>query len=316
MFKLSNLAKMPIALAGLALGTAGITGAWSSVIGSPIVSIIGASVSSVLVFIVVLKYILHPKLLLEELSHPTLGSVIPTLDMAIMLIAAIIVKFIPTLGITLWIIAVLLHVIFFIKFLYHRIKEFDLNHMLPSWFVPPIGIVVACVSGSEMGFSSLTTIIFYFGFFSYIVMLPIMFYRMFFGDRIEDARLPAFGVMGAPANLCLAGYLTAFTEINYYMATSLAYLGVFTTALVYISMFRVFRIKFFPLYAAYTFPLAIGSTAMIKYTFYLQNINLPNSVVNIWKTIANIELIIASIIILYVFINLKIFIWKSIRASS
>ncbi|MGL4676808.1 MAG: TDT family transporter [Brevinema sp.] len=306
---------MPIALASVALGTAGITGAWESIVNNSYIGIFGASIASILIVILLIKYIIHPSLLFKEISCPTLGSVIPTLDMAVMLIASVVVQFIPLLGKSLWIGAVILHTVFFIKFLQYRIKEFDLNHMLPSWFVPPVGIVVACVSGSKMGFPYLTTGLFYFGFFSYMLLLPCMFYRMFFGDHIENSRLPTFGVMGAPANLCLAGYLTAFPEPNYYFALSLAYLGIFTTFLVYISMLKVFRIKFFPLYAAYTFPLGIGATAMIKYSSYLTTTSTPSEIIQVWGTIAYAELFIASIIIFYVFVNLKLFIWKSIKTS-
>lgn len=312
----THLPKMPIALAGVALWTAGITGAWASVVGSSVISIIGAGVAILLILPIIFKYISHPSLFVDEISNPTLGSVIPTLDMAIMLIASVIETFATTLGRTLWLVAIALHVIFFCRFLYYRIKDFDINHMIPSWFVPPIGIVVACVSGAEMGYPLLTSILFYFGLTMYIIMLPFMFYRMFFGDKIEDSRIPSFGVMGAPANLCLAGYLTAFVEPNYYLATTLAYLGVFTTCLVYISLFRVFKIKFIPLYASYTFPLGIGATAMIKYVQLLKNQEIiPEQIINIWQSIANIELFIASIMIFYVFVNLNIFIWKSIKQS-
>ncbi|MGL5956466.1 MAG: TDT family transporter [Brevinema sp.] len=310
---IDHLTKMPIALASVALGTAGITGAWTSVVNNPNIGIIGAGIASILVIILLLKYIIHPSLFLKEISCPTLGSVIPTLDMAIMLIASVIVQFAPLLGKSLWIGAVILHTIFFIKFLQHRIKEFDLNHMLPSWFVPPVGIVVSCVSGAEMGFPFLTTGLFYFGFSAYMILLPCMFYRMFFGDRIENSRLPAFGVMGAPANLCLAGYLTAFPEPSYYFTFSLAYLGFFTTCLVYISMIRVFQIKFFPLYAAYTFPLGIGATAMIKFCSYLQTTTTPPEIIQIWTNIAYTELLIASIVICYIFVNLKVFLWRNIK---
>lgn len=307
------LSKMPIALASVALGTAGITGAWAIVINNHFIGIIGACIATILLIPVIMKYILHPHVLFEEIAHPTLGSVIPTLDMAIMLIASIIERYVPILGQILWGMAVLCHIIFLISFLYHRAKDLDINHMVPTWFVPPVGIVVACVSGSEMGFPLITEILFYFGLIAYMILLPVMFYRMFFGDRIEETRLPAFGVMGAPANLCLAGYLTAFAEPNYFLATSLAHLGVFTTCLVYISMFKVFRIKFFPLYAAYTFPLGIGATAMIKYSKYLMQAETPLYILEIWNFIAITELLIASFVISYVFINLKLFIWKNIK---
>jgi len=310
----SRLKDMPIALTGLALGIAGISGAWTNLTGNFTISIIGVCISSILVLIIILKYILHPKILIEELSCPVLGSVIPTLDMTLMIISSIIVKYNSFLGRSIWIGAIIIHCIFSISFMKHRMKDFQLEHMVPSWFVPPIGIVVACTTSNEMGFGKLTEILFYFGLILYIIMLPIMLYRILFGDKIANTKLPTFAVMGAPANLCLAGYLSFMDHPDYFFATSLAYLGIFTTFLVYISFVRIFYIPFSPLYASFTFPLGIGATALLKYAHYLSNINnhISQDYIHIWQGIAYIELFIASIIIIYIFIKMKIFLWQKI----
>lgn len=313
MKKSPRLQDMPIALTGLALGVAGITGAWSNLTHHYVISVIGACIASYLVAIIIVKYILYPKKFIQEISCPLLGSVIPTLDMALMIIASVIVKFAPLLGQIIWLFAVLIHGIFLFEFIRYRAKDFQLEHMVPSWFVPPIGIVVACVSGSEMGFDSLTVFLFYFGLIFYIIILPVMLYRIMFGNKITDHKLPAFAIMGAPANLCLAGYLVAFQSPDYFIATSLAYLGIFTTSLVYISFIRIFRIPFSPLYASFTFPLGIGATAILKYTDYLATLSFPFRLyIHIWQWIGYVELSIATIIIVYVFIKMKMFVWKNI----
>lgn len=79
--------------------------------------------------------------------------------------------------------------------------------------------------------------------------------------------------MAAPPSLCLAGYLTVFSNPseNYSVHT-------FTTGYIYDTscvciFFRILRISFNPSYASFTFPLAIGATAVLKYSNYLYTLN-------------------------------------------
>ena len=202
---------MPVALTGLALGISGISGALSTFLGE-IPIYIGDFISFFLVAVIFIKDCLHFDQLKNELKHPTLGSFIPTMDMTLMVLAGFIANYYLTLGRVLWLIAIAVHIIFCFIFFYHRVKSFDLDHVIPSWFIPPVGIVVACVSGASMNFPNLTHIIFYIGFILYLIMLPIMMYRIIFIEPIDDGRLPTFAIMAAPPSLCLAGYLTVFSN--------------------------------------------------------------------------------------------------------
>ena len=84
----------------------------------------------------------------------------------------------------------------------------------------------------------------------------------------------------------------------------------FTTFKVYLSLIRAFRIKFIPLFAAYTFPLAVGAQALLKYANYSKSIN--GEYAHIWSAIAIFELIIASMMIIYVFINMMFFVHNNV----
>lgn len=310
---IKQLPNLPVAVSGLALGIAGI----GNVLGievDPSMRYICAIIAAVWLLLVLSKKLIHPRVVWSEIAHPVAGSFIPAFDMAIMILADLVTKFSLITGQIMWYVAIIMHILFLVFFIYHRVRDFDLNHMLPSWFVPPIGIVVACVTSSHMGSPEITKVLFYFGFAAYIVMLPIMIYRLIFGDRISDAQLPAFAVIGAPANLCLAGYLTAFNQPDHTVIGFLLALGLITISLVYISMFRInpVRIAFIPIYASYTFPTAIGATALIKYSLYL-GVNTPDG--KFWHSLGLIEMVIASVIILWVLINMTILVTKNFSKS-
>lgn len=292
---------LPVALTGLGLGVAGVSGAVASLTNN-IALYIGNGIALMLVLPIILKNIFHFDVFKEELEHPTLGSFIPTLDMVLMNIAVVLYKISPVLGKGLWLLCIAMHAIFCISFIYHRFRNWDIEHMVPSWFVPPIGVVVACVTSSSMGMPELSKIIFYIGFAFYVVMLPFMLYRVIFVERIDDARLPTFAIMAAPPNLCLAGYLVAFPNPNAAMVGFLFPLGVFMTCLVYISMFRIFRVKFSPVYASFTFPLAIGATAMLKYSKYISGIDSSRGY--FWGILGIINTILAVCFITAIFVKI------------
>ncbi|WP_304333208.1 TDT family transporter [Brachyspira innocens] len=311
---INKINKMPLALTGLALGIGGIFNAWTIFTGIKYFAYIGAIISSILILTIITKIFSSFGAFLNDLEHPVAGSTIPTLDMAIMVISSSVVQFVRPLGIAMWFIAIAVHIIFAFTFIAHRINLEDLQHMVPSWFIPPVGIVVAAVAGANMGFPQVSQIIVYIGTVLYIIIFPFIFYRIIFHEPLPDDRFPAFAVMGAPANLCLCGYLTAFQTYNTALLNFLLALGLFTTFKVYLSLIRAFRIKFIPLFAAYTFPLAVGAQALLKYANYSKSIN--GEYAHIWSAIALFELIIASMMILYVFINMMFFVHNNVIKES
>ncbi len=306
----NNLNKLPVAVSGLALGTAGIGNVLALEVHSSL-RYVCAAIALIILLLVTIKKLAHPKLLWDEIAHPVLGSFIPAFDMCLMVIADVVTNFSLLGGQILWCFAIILHIGFAGSFLYHRFRDFDLNHMLPSWYVPPVGIVVACVTGSHMEMGTVSHAIFYVGFIAYIIMLPAMMYRLVFGDRIGDAQLPSFAIMGAPASLCLAGYLTAFSNPNPTLVGFLLALALMMTSLVILSMIRInhFRIAFIPIYASFTFPLAIGSTGLIKYSHFV-GANTDNA--KFWHLLGQAEMILAVIVIAWVLVNMTRHVMKNV----
>ena len=295
------LGRVPTPLGGLALGIASLGAAWSLV--SPAyatqLKVITALIAAVLILKIVLKFLFHPYLIKEELAHPVISSVMPTCAMGTMVVAQSLLQVMPGVAKALWLIAVVCHILLFAGFVFHRVAEFQLDHMVPSWFVPPVGIIVAAVTSHDMGHEGLVHGLFVFGLGCYFLKLPVMLYRLVFRDTIPNAALPTFAIMAAPASLSLAGYLTITSEPDLLLLVILAPLAVFMTCLVYMAFIRLLRLPFSPGYAAFTFPMVIGATALIKLTDWLVLHNL-DWFASLMANLATIELIIATVIVLYV----------------
>jgi len=146
---LLNLKRIPVGLSGVSLGIAG-WGAACAAFGIPYIKDITSFIAGCIIIIFIFRKIFHFNILVDELKHHTLGSFIPTFTMASIIVATSLIKVSLPLGRGIWHLAIILHIIYFSVFFYHRVRNFDLNHVVPSWFVPPIGIVVASTTSISM----------------------------------------------------------------------------------------------------------------------------------------------------------------------
>lgn len=297
----SGIRGLPIPLAGLALAIASI--GWCLENTLPLQGAgqdISAIIAAVMLLTIAVKFILHFDTLLLDLKHPVVGSVVPTFTMGWMVVSNALANFNLLTGEVLWFLAVILHLIFLLVFVFHRIKEIELHHMVPSWFVPPVGIVVAAVAIPDSAFTGLATILLFIGLTSYAIMLPLMIYRFMFSQEIPDASKPTIAIMAAPASLCLAGYLTVGSNPSLLICAVLFGIAILMTLIIYMAFYRLLRLPFSPAYAAFTFPMAIGATALYKLANLLNQYAFSQEYAKQIQCLANIEAIIATLIISYV----------------
>ncbi|MGX9461194.1 TDT family transporter [Shewanella sp. A14] len=292
----------PTPMAGLALGIASLGWSWENLVDfHHYGQWISAAIASVLLMVLAVKFLFHTHLLRQDVAHPVVGSVVPTFAMALMVVSHSLGYVSPVAGDLLWSFAVFLHISFLVGFIYHRCQLFSLNHMVPSWFIPPIGIVVADVSFSGnahlMWVAHAALIL---GMVSYAVMLPMMIYRLIFADEIPDAAKPTLAILAAPASLSLAGYLTIIQQPSPVIVGLLFGIGVLMTSIIYVSFFRLLRLPFSPGYAAFTFPMVIGATALFKMSVWMESVGVAAEYVQQIHTLAEFELLVATGVVTYV----------------
>lgn len=298
----AKLIAAPTPMAGLALGIASLGWSWenfSELHGYG--QWVGAGIASVLLAILAIKFILHPQLLRQDLAHPVVGSVVPTFAMGTMIVSNSLGQWLPLAGDALWLVAIVLHIVFLASFGYHRAKEFELHHMVPSWFVPPVGIIVADVSFSgNPVLAPVAQGALMFGMVAYAIMLPMMIYRFMFTHEIPDAAKPTMAIMAAPASLSLAGYLTVTATPSQVIIAMLFGIAVLMTTIIYLAFFKLLRLPFSPGYAAFTFPMVIGATALFKMANWMETQGLASDYVQQVRGLADLELIVATFVVSYV----------------
>ncbi|MGL5948689.1 MAG: TDT family transporter [Aeromonas sp.] len=265
-FVQKKLATLPTPMAGLALGIASLGWCLENLgLFAGHAQATGAVLAAALLLFLTGKFILHPRLLADDLAHPVVGSVVPTFAMACMVVAKALSLSHPSAGIGLWLGAIALHCLFLVTFIYHRARNFALHHMVPSWFVPPVGVIVAAVAyPNAPEWLWLADGLLLFGLCAYGVMLPLMLYRLIFAAEVADGAKPTIAILAAPASLSLAGYLTITPAPSLLLVAVLLGIALLMTGIIYLSLLKLLRLPFSPGYAAFTFPLVISATALFK----------------------------------------------------
>ena len=297
----SIFSAVPTPVAGLALGIASLgLGIENSLPLDSAGQILGASVSLVLVCLILIKFMLYPTMFADDLRHPVLGSILPTLSMAMMLQSKSLALVSVTAAEALWLVAVALHLTLLTAFIFFRAHGFRLHQMVPSWFVPFVGISIAAITVPSYKHYDFAYLLMVIGLVNYAIMLPFMFYRLVMSNEIADPVKPTIAIMAAPASLSLVAYLSLEPDPSLLVCSILLGIAMMMTAFVYLAFFKLLRLPFTPAFAGYTFPMAVGASALYKVAdrlaVYPSMLQYSNQI----RIMATLEMVVATIVVCYV----------------
>ncbi|PKH02042.1 C4-dicarboxylate ABC transporter [Psychromonas sp. MB-3u-54] len=293
--------RTPSALAGLALGIASLGLCLENItLLQGIAQSVTALLASCLLLPLFCKFLFNPELLKQDLQHPLSGSLSPIIAMATMVIANNISVYYFQLGQWICAIALAWHFFLLVSFIYYRSKNFHFSQILPSWFIPPIGLVLTVLMFPGGLYPFLAEGLVYFGLVSYLLLLPVVLYRLIFFVLPSNNEKPIVVILATPASLLLLGYLSITDQPNYVLICLLGGVAMLMTIIVYMALIRLLRLPFTPAYSAFTFPLVVGAVALFKVTHFLSAHDVNRQFVNISETLAYGELTIATLMVIYV----------------
>lgn len=303
-----RMASLPTPLAGLALGLAGLGIALECALPlNGLAQNSGILAAACLTLLVTLKFLFNPGILLEEFRHPVLCSIMPTYHMTLMLMAKKLCAFSQAAGEALWVLALILYIPVTLAFIHYRIKSFDLKQMVPSWFLPFAGILIAGLTFPTESYRPFAYFMTMFGMFNYGVILVVLLYRLIFLPEVPEAARPTIAILAAPASLSLVSYLCVQPEPSLFLCSVLLGVAVLMTALIYLAFAHLLRLPFTPGMSAYTFPTAIGATALYTLAAYLEKYPDLNGYISQLKFLAGIETVVAVAVIGYVCLRYAVY---------
>ena len=267
--------------------------------------------SAILLLMLLAKIITYPNIAREELKNPVVASVFPTLTMGTILLATYIKPFSLNMAFSIWIVSVILHIALMIKFTINYIMKLDIKTVFPSWFIVYVGIVVASVTAPAFEMQSLGRILFLGGLFLYFLVLPLVIKKVRLGTIPEPAS-PTLAIFAAPVALCLAGYMNSFESKNMVVVFGLVALSQLSYLFVLSQLPRLLKLKFYPSFSGFTFPLVITAISIKLTNGFLVKTGQYFSVL---KYVVKFEEIIAVLIVLYVLIKYIQFLIVPVRGD-
>ncbi len=307
----SLIKKAPIPMAGLMLALAA-AGNLVLSYGNSYRNIFGALSAAVLLMLVA-KLALEPGTLKEGFENPVVASVTPTLTMGIMLLATYLKPYTATVAYGVWAFALALHAVLIVIFTKKYILSFNIKKVFPSYFVVYVGIVVGSVTAPAFGHANWGQAIFWFGLITYLLLLPIVLYRVFKTKEIPEAALPTITIFAAPASLLVVGYLNSFQEKNIVILGVLAVMALISLAAVLFYLPKLLKLRFYPSYSAFTFPIVISGIAMKGTNAFLKGSD--RGIVALGYLVRLLE-VFAVIIVLYVLVRYIMFLMPTTPAAA
>ncbi len=250
----------------------------------------------------VVKMVIYPKTCLGEYGKTIPRSLYAGFSMMMMGIGGYLFAYIPVLGKGLWLAGICIHACHILYFTVKAVgKNFSWDTCMPSWFVTYNGIMVSTVVGGAMGMPGLGKIIVYYGIAIYIILIPIMIYRL-----IKKPVNPAFyhtqAIVLAPCSLCLVSYINFIENKSLPLMIFLYICVILSTLFIIVKLPKFFSFPFNPGYAGMTFPMAIGTVATGKMAAALGAMGYEN-IKGILTQIAGFQCYLTTMIVGYVLLR-------------
>ena len=288
---------IPISICGLSLALAAL-GNLLLPYGAEVRYTLGI-LSAVVLFIFALKLFLDLPHALAELKTPVPLSVLPTATMAIMLLLTYIRPYVGYLAVYLWYAVIIVHLCIMFLFAKRFILNLKIGTVYPSWFIAFVGIVTVSVTAPAMDALPVGQAAFYVGFVLYFAALVLIIYRMTRPIYVPEPLRLTTAIFTAPMSLCIVGYFASFEQQNVtlvYMMLAIAVISYFYVSFKMLTIFL--KAKFYPTYAAFTFPYVISAIA-----FRLGNNFLIGQGHTLLSPLAVASEWIAGLVVLYVCVH-------------
>lgn len=293
---------LPLPSAGLMLGLAAAGNLVSS--HGNVFRIIFGTLSAMLMALLIFKMIFAARAVLEDLKNPAIAGIAAAFPMGVMVLSSYIEPYSHWTGYGMWLIGILVQSIFLVCFTKRFILNFNIQKVFPSYFVVYVGLAAAALAAPLFGAAEAGRVFFWFGFITYLIFLPVIAYRVFVVKSLPEPFMPTITIFAAPPALCLVGYLNTFQEINMTVIWLLALLSLTTLFAVLLYMPRMLKLKFYPSYAAFTFPIVISATAVKNIDIFLKNEQMGMSALGYLACF--LELLAVALVI-YVLIRYTVF---------
>ncbi len=303
--------KVPIPICGVMLGMAALGNLLQSY-SEGIRSACGI-VAAILMVLFLLKVIMFPQMIREDMNNPIMASVSGTFSMALMLLAGYAKPFMGAAAMYIWFIAIALHAALIVYFTVKFIFKLDMKKVFASYYIVYVGIAVAAVSAPAFDQQDIGAATFWFGFVTLLALLVLVTVRYAKYKEIPNPAKPLFCIYAAPASLCVAGYVQSVTPKSYGFLMAMYALAAALYVIALVKAIGFLKLPFFPSYASFTFPFVISAIASKQTMACAAKMEMP---LPFLKYVVLIETIIATVLVLYTLVHFMAFIFTKPKEAA
>ena len=286
--------KLPIPVSGLILASLSLGNLLQNI--HPSLRFLFGAIGIIFLILILLKVVLYPQLIKDDFKNPVIASSSGTFSMSLMILSTYLMPFMPGISYTIWIIGIVLHILLIIYFTYHFIvHNFDISNVYPSYWIVYVGITMAAITANVHGINDADFIFFIIGFIGMLVSTPLVLYREFIYDKIPEMNRPLTCIFTALFSILIVGYVNSADIISNEFLTALYTIASIFYIFAIYKLIRNIKIKFYPSFAAFTFPFVISALAT-KGVLGTLKIGLLNYVLTL-------QTVIATVLVVYVLIK-------------
>lgn len=294
----NTIKRVPIPFCGVMLGLAALGNLLQSY-GEGIRYVCGIVAAFILV-LVLLKVIMFPQMLKEDMKNPIMASVAGTFPMAVMLLSTYIKPFIGTAAKYIWFFAIGLHAVLIIYFTIKFVLKLQMPKVFASYYIVYVGIVVAAVTAPAFEQLKVGAAAFWFGFATLIALLVLVTVRYVKYPEVPEPAKPLICIYAAPTSLCIAGYVQSVMPKSKNFLLAMFALATVFYIFALVKAIGYLRLQFYPSYAAFTFPFVISAIASKQTAACLANMKQP---LPFLQPVILVETIIAAVLVIYTFVR-------------
>ena len=291
-----NITKnIPIPIAGLILALVSLGNLLNDI--HPYLKYLFGTIGLIFLALLLLKVILYPKIIKNDLKNPIILSSSGTFSMSLMVLSTYLILFIPLLGYSVWIIGIILHLLLIIFFTYHFvIRNFNISNVYPTWWIVYVGITMAAITSHAHNVEEIGFIFFIIGFISMILTLPLVIYRYLKNKNIPEINKPLICIFTAVLSIIIVGYLNSSQNPSQNFVLILYSISCIFYLFSLYKFISYRNLDFYPTFAAFTFPFVISALSTKEtYSLIKPNIVLAN--------VLSLETVIAIVIVCYVLLR-------------
>ena len=237
---------------------------------------------SVMLGAYIYKVVRYQQDFIDESRHPIKMNFLPAIAISLLLLSIAFweLEEVKT-SYNLWILGATLQLFLTLWVMYNWIYHdfFKIEHSNPSWFIPIVGNIIVPIMGVHHVPTDISWFFFAIGIVFWLVLKPVLFYRLIFHAPMPEKLVPTLFIFIAPPAVGFIAYMALTQGQIDGFGKVLYFFGLFFALFLLFSINKFRGLNFALSWWAYTFPIAALSLssylmAHVTQTFFYNWIGL------------------------------------------